>query len=311
MQTLNSIWMDVAGLVLTADDKRLLRNPLIGGLVLFARNFKSKPQLQVLVDAVRALRPNLIIAVDHEGGRVQRFKAGFTRIPPMAELGGLYNRQPFLARSAAFDTAALIATELTNLGIDLNLAPVLDLDYGCNLAIGNRAFHANPNVVADLGLAYLKGLQSVGMASVAKHFPGHGFVSVDSHLGLPVDNRPYSALFEIDMLPFRKLIAQGLTAVMPAHILYSAVDSEIANFSQKWLKNILRQRLGFDGLVISDDLHMQGAKSAGNMAARVFKALQAGCDCVLICNDRAGLIRTLKHLRQTEAVDTSMLRANV
>ncbi len=309
MQTLNSIFMDIAFKSLTAEDKSLLAHPLIGGLTLFTRNFKSYAQLQDLIQDVRAIRPNLIIAVDHEGGRVQRFKQGFTRIPSMAAFGKLYDESPYLAKEAIYSIAYLIATELAAAGIDLNLGPVLDLDYGRNVAIGNRAFHAHPRVVTHLGLAYIQGLQAAGMTAVAKHFPGHGYVSWDSHVSLPVDERDYQTLYQQDMLPFRELIQQGLLAVMPSHIIYKKVDNHITNFSAIWLKRILRKQLGFQGLVISDDLHMQATHTVGDMPARVFKALQAGCDIVLICNDRGGLIRALKQLPQTGSVDTRVLRA--
>lgn len=301
--------MDIAFRFLTAEDRVLLTNPLIGGLILFTRNFKSHAQLQALVAEVRAFRPELIIAVDHEGGRVQRFKQGFSRIPPMASLGKLYDSNPHLAKEAAYSIAYLMASELMAVGIDLNLGPVLDIDYQRNLAIGNRAFHARPRVVAELGLAYIKGMEAAGMAAVAKHFPGHGYVAWDSHVSLPVDDRDVQTLYQQDILPFRALIKHGLRAVMPSHIIYKAVDPTITNFSEKWLKSILRKQLGFQGLVISDDLHMQATHFVGNMPARAFKALQAGCDCVLICNDRRGLIETLRHLPQDLSVEIRLLRS--
>jgi beta-N-acetylhexosaminidase len=310
VKTINSIFMDLAFSFLTAEDKALLTHPLIGGLILFTRHFKSYTQLQGLIAEVRAIRPDLIIAVDHEGGRVQRFRRDFSRIPPMAKLGKLYDCNPHLAQEAAYAIAYLMATELMAVGIDLNLGPVLDLDYQRNAAIGDRAFHAKSKAVASLGVAYLQGLKTAGMTAVAKHFPGHGYVAWDSHISLPVDERNFQTLYEQDMRPFRELIQHGLQAMMPSHILYKNVDSQITNFSAKWLKTILRKQLGFQGLVISDDLHMQATHTAGGMPARVFKALQAGCDIVLICNDRKGLIQTLQHLPQTSTIELSLLRSS-
>lgn len=309
MQTLNSLFIDVASTSITEEDKQLLAHPLIGGLVLFTRNFKSYGQLQALIGQVRAVKPEIIIAVDHEGGRVQRFKQDFTRIPSMAKLGKLYDENPYFAKEAAFAIAYLMATELSDVGIDLNFGPVLDLDYQQNVAIGNRAFHANPYIVTALSLAYSQGLKAAGMTAVAKHFPGHGYVAWDSHVSLPIDERDFQTLYQQDMLPFRELITQGLSAVMPSHIIYKAVDPAITNFSEKWLKKILKKQLGFTGLVLSDAMDMQATHYIGNMAVRVFTALQAGCDCILICNDRNGLIQTLKQLPQTSTVDTTLLRA--
>jgi len=308
MKTLNSIFMDIAATALTAEDQRLLAHPLVGGVVLFTRNFKSYAQLQVLVKDIRAVKPEIIIAVDHEGGRVQRFKQGFTRIPPMATLGRLYHDNPHFAKEAAFAIAYLLAIELGDVGIDLNVGPVLDLDYQKNSAIGNRALHANPRVVAALGLAYMQGLKAAGMTAVAKHFPGHGYVAWDSHVSLPVDDRDAQTIYQQDLLPFQVLIQQGLAAIMPSHIIYKAVDPAITNFSEKWLKKILRKQLGFGGLVLSDDMHMQATHHSGNMVARAFKALQAGCDAVLICNDRHGLISTLTSLPQLSVLNTTPLR---
>lgn len=304
----NSLFMDIAGFELTNEDQALLMHPAIGGLVLFARNYASRAQLQNLIHTIRAIRPDLIIAADHEGGRVQRFREEFTRIPPMLSFGVLYDQNLEEAKHAVFDTAKLIALELGSVGIDLNLSPVLDLNYGHNTVIGDRAFHSDPEVVAALGLCFMQGLQSGGMQAVAKHFPGHGFVSADSHLALPVDSRELDAILARDVEPFKILIAHGLAAIMPAHIVYEKCDAETANFSKFWLKKILKERLGFHGLVISDDMHMQGAAGAGDMIKRVEKAQNAGCDCILICNDRAGLISVLDQQLSEDVLDLQALK---
>ncbi|MGE5170635.1 MAG: beta-N-acetylhexosaminidase [Rudaea sp.] len=280
------IMLGVEGLALTGDDRARLADPRVGGVILFARNFASSAQLRALTSEIRALRRELVIAVDHEGGRVQRFRDGdFTLLPPMGTLGARWEREPALASESAFDIGRTIARELCAHGVDFSFTPVLDLDYAASAVIGDRAFHADPIVVADLAGALLRGLHAEGVAGVGKHFPGHGFVAADSHVDTPVDTRRLDEILAADVVPFAALLQQGLEAVMPAHVVYPAVDARPAGFSPVWIDEILRGRLGFDGLVFSDDLEMAGAHSAGDIVARAGAAIGAGCDVVLVCND--------------------------
>ncbi len=276
--------VDVAGTALTEAERVRLRHPMVGGVILFTRNFSSPQQLRALCQEIRALRdPALLICVDHEGGRVQRFREGFTAIPPMRELGEQWNRDPLGACREATRLGRIIGAELREFGIDLSFTPVLDLDHGRSAVIGNRAFHADPRVVALLARALNHGLLLAGMANCGKHFPGHGWASADSHIALPVDERPLSALIEQDAAPYAWL-GETLSAVMPAHVVYPAVDSQPAGFSSIWLKRVLRRKLGFDGVIFSDDLTMEGAAVAGDIHERAKAALTAGCDMLLVCN---------------------------
>ena len=278
--------IDVAGLELTEQDRRRLLHPLTGGVILFARNFESPEQLGKLTAEIHALRePPLVIAVDHEGGRVQRFRNGFTAIPAMRTLGAAWDGNRALARHLAHELGYVLAAELRAHGVDLTFAPVLDVDHGSSSVIGDRALHSDPEAVADLAAALVQGYKDGGMGAVGKHFPGHGYVRADSHHELPRDDRPYAEIARADLVPFSRLIRAGLTAIMPAHVVYSQVDSKPAGFSETWLKRILRDELGFDGIVFTDDLSMEGAKSAGGIVERVSAALAAGCDMVLVCND--------------------------
>jgi beta-N-acetylhexosaminidase len=257
-------------------------------VILFTRNFESSRQLKALTGQVRALRtPALLVAVDHEGGRVQRFRDGFTAIPPMRTLGELWDRDVAAAASEAARLGRTIATELRACGVDFSFTPVLDLDYGASAVIGDRAFHGNPNAVAHLAAALHDGLRAGGMAAVGKHFPGHGHVAADSHTDLPVDERTRAEIEALDLVPFGALVQHGLEAIMPAHVVFPAVDPAPAGYSRLWLLEILRGRLGFDGLVFSDDLGMAGAEGAGDIVARAEASLTAGCDMVLACNDFA------------------------
>ena len=279
------VMLGVEGLAPTAADRARLADPRVGGVILFTRNFESSKQLRALTASIRKLRPELVIGVDHEGGRVQRFRGDrFSELPAMRSLGEQWDADPQAAGQAAFRHGATIARELALHGIDFSFTPVLDLDYGKSAVIGNRAFHADPVIVADLAGALLRGLNSRGVAGVGKHFPGHGWVTADSHVDTPVDRRALDTLLTGDILPFAALIAQGLEAIMPAHVVYPAVDSRPAGFSPVWIAEILRGRLGFDGLVFSDDLEMAGAHSAGDIVARAEAAIAAGCDAVLVCN---------------------------
>ena len=287
---LGPVVIDVAGPELNDEDRRRLLHPLTGGVIRFARNYESPEQLQRLTAAIHAVRePALVIAVDHEGGRVQRFKDGFTRLPPMRTLGLEWDRSRQEARRLAHETGYVLAAELRAHGVDLSFAPVLDVDHGASSVIGDRAFHSDPEAVADLAGALVQGLKEGGMGAVGKHFPGHGYVRADSHLELPLDERSYADIEAADLLPFVRLMRAALPAIMPAHVVYSQVDGRPAGFSPVWLKRILREELGFDGLVFSDDLSMAGARSAGGISERVQAALDAGCDMVLACNDPAAV----------------------
>ena len=286
---LGSVMLDVLGTSLNADDRKRLLHPLTGGVILFSRNFESPAQLAKLTAEIHALRtPALLIAVDHEGGRVQRFRDGFTAIPPMRELGVAWDKNAVAAKKLAQDTGYVLATELRAHGVDLTFAPVLAVDFKRSSVIGDRAFHADPEIIAPLAQALVHGFNLGGMSSVGKHFPGHGHVRADSHHEVPVDDRSYVDIEQCDLIPFRRLIGAGLGAVMPAHVIFPQVDAEPAGFSSKWLKQILRQQLEFDGVIFSDDLSMEGANAgsgAGGVVARANAALKAGCDMVLVCND--------------------------
>jgi beta-N-acetylhexosaminidase len=288
----------VEGLELTADDRARLAHPLVGGVILFARNYAEPGQLTALTTDIHASRePRLPIAVDHEGGRVQRFRAGFTAIPPMRALGESWDGDVVRAAHEAAALGATIGTELRAHGVDFSFTPVLDLDWGSSTVIGDRAFHADPNAVAHLASALRRGLRSAGMAAVGKHFPGHGHVAADSHHEIPVDERAAAAIFAKDLVPFAANVKDGLEGIMPAHVVYPQVDAQPAGYSRVWLQEILRGRLGFDGLVFSDDLDMAGAHGAGDMLARADAAIGAGCDVVLLCNDFAAMDALLSRWR--------------
>jgi len=289
--------LDVAGTELTAEDRELLTHPVVGGVILFARNYHDPEQLAALTRSIRALKePHLLIAVDQEGGRVQRFRDGFKRLPPAGYYGSLHRQVPEKAQKAAKLMGWLMASELQAVGIDFSFAPVLDIDRGICRAIGDRAFSHDVLTVTELGLAWMQGVRLAGMASVGKHFPGHGGVSVDSHLGLPRDERSFETLLQEDLAPFQALVSQGLEAIMPAHVVYPAVDEAPAGFSPHWLKEILRGRMGFAGVIISDALDMAAAATVGNDVERSKAALAAGCDLLLVCNNRAAAIQVVESL---------------
>jgi beta-N-acetylhexosaminidase len=294
---LGPVMLDVEGVELSAAEKQLLRHPLVGGVILFSRNYRSPQQLCELTAAIRSLRqPELLIAVDHEGGRVQRFQEGFSRIPPMRHLGVAWDRERGTACTAAADIACVLASELLACGVDFSFTPVLDVDFGESGVIGDRAFHSDPAAIAQLSAVLIAGLRAAGMASVGKHFPGHGHVRADSHLAVPVDERSYAEIEAADLLPYRELIKQGLSAVMPAHVIYPDVDEHPAGFSPIWLRQILRGQMGFDGMIFSDDLSMEGASVAGGVVERAHAALTAGCDMVLLCNAPAAAVELLAGL---------------
>jgi len=277
--------LDIAGLALTDADRRRLRHPLTGGLILFARNWENRRQLLELTSEIKTIRDDLLICVDHEGGRVQRFRHGFTAIPAMTELGKLWDRDPAQALAAARGCGFVIASELQAHGVDFSFAPVLDVDYGESSVIGDRALHHDPHTVAVLAEALQAGLNAAGMSSVGKHFPGHGYVRADSHHEVPIDDRTLTEISASDLIPFQRLARSGMGGMMPAHVIYPKVDSRPAGFSSVWLQRILREKLGFEGLIFSDDLSMEGASTAGGVMARANAALNAGCDMVLLCND--------------------------
>lgn len=294
--TLGPLMIDVQGLRLTPEEGARLRNPLVGGVILFARNFADREQLRQLVAEIRAVRhPAPLVAVDQEGGRVQRFREGFTALPPLRWLGRQYDQDPDHARHLAFSCAWLMASELVEVGIDLSFAPCVDLDWGVSEVIGDRALHRDPQAVASLALSYLQGMRAAGMAAVAKHFPGHGAVVADSHRELPEDRRSYLEIQE-DLEPYRRLIDHGLAGVMVAHVRYPQVDPRIASLSPVWLQRELRGVLGFTGAIFSDDLSMAGAAVAGDVPERVRQALAAGADMALVCNDPDAAARTLEQL---------------
>jgi len=282
---LGPVVVDLAGLELTAEEREILAHPLVGGVILFARNYAAPDQLRALTRSIHEIRnPPLLIAVDHEGGRVQRFLDGFTRLPPMRALGRAHDRNPALAENLAGAIGVVLAAELAAHGVDFSFAPVLDVDFGSSSVIGDRAFHADADIVARLAGALVGGMARMGMGAVGKHFPGHGYVRADSHHEVPVDERDLATIEANDLVPYRALIERGLAGVMPAHVIYPKVDARPAGFSPVWLKDILRGRLGFDGIVFSDDLSMEGATVAGGIVERGRAALDAGCDIVLVCN---------------------------
>jgi beta-N-acetylhexosaminidase len=290
--------LGLTGLELMVEEREILRHPLVGGVILFSRNYHSPAQLIALTTAIHALRqPRLLIAVDHEGGRVQRFRPGFTRLPAVRRLGEIYDNDAGWARQLAQVTGWLMATELRAVGVDFSFAPVLDLDRGCSQVIDDRAFHYNPQVVAELAHAYMGGMNQAGMEAVGKHFPGHGSVMADSHLELPIDERSYADIAMEDLLPFERMIHYGLAGIMPAHVVYTQIDRQPAGFSGRWLKEILRGQLGFQGAIFSDDLDMAGAMVAGSPVERTRTALAAGCDMVLACTDRRAALDILNNLK--------------
>lgn len=283
--------LDLAGTALTAEDRDLLRHPAVGGVILFARNYASPAQLSELTTAIHALRePRLLIGVDQEGGRVQRFREGFTRLPPAGRFGRLHAEDPVRARAVCESIGWLMAAELRAHGVDFSFAPVLDLDREISHVIGDRGFAREVEPVCELAAAWVEGMRRAGMAAVGKHFPGHGGVAADSHAELPTDPRPFADLALEDLVPFRRLIERGLEAVMPAHVVYPAVDDQPAGFSATWLRGVLREQLGFQGVIFSDDLNMAAASAGGGYLERARAAAHAGCDMLLICNNRPAAI---------------------
>ena len=285
MTALGPVMADIQGLTLSEEAADFLRDPLVGGVILFARNYESPAQLKSLTADIRGLRtPELLVAVDHEGGRVQRFRTGFTAIPAMGAVGAAYALNAQHGIELAHAIGVVIGTELLAHGVDFSFTPVLDVDFGVSSVIGDRSFARDPRIISELAAALCDGLVESGSAAVGKHFPGHGFVSADSHIAIPVDDREYEAIAALDMKPYESLAAGRMAGVMPAHVIYPRTDSQPAGFSRFWLKDVLRKRLGFSGMIFSDDLSMEGATVAGGIVERGLAALEAGCDMVLVCN---------------------------
>lgn len=287
--TLGPLMIDIAGLSLTEEEKEILQHPHVGGVILFSRNFQDITQLRTLTREIHSIRaPHLLIAVDHEGGRVQRFREGFTRLPAVARLGELYQTDSKKALAYARNTGWLMASELLAAGIDISFAPVLDLDYGISSVIGDRSFHRSPEIAANIAHAYMSGMRQAGMISTGKHFPGHGAVRADSHHDLPIDERTFEDIASKDMLVFERMIHFGLTGIMMAHVVYPKIDSKPAGFSRIWIQEVLRKQLEFQGAVFSDDLSMKAAECMGGYQDRVMLSLEAGCDMALVCNSVEG-----------------------
>lgn len=305
---LGPVMVDVEGLCLQSHEIERLKNPLVGAVILFARNYQDPNQLSELCRQIHEVRDQpLLIAIDHEGGRVQRCRSeGFTHLPAMRDLGELWDKNPQKALTLAREVGYILAAELRSCGVDFSFTPVLDLDYGASEVIGNRAFHRDPEIVAKLSEALIEGLAEAGMASCGKHFPGHGFVEADSHVAIPVDTREFDEIWEQDIQPYVSLGHSKLPSLMPAHVIYEKVDSMPAGFSKFWVQEVLRERMGYQGMVFSDDLTMEGASVVGGILERANAAFEAGCDMVLVCNrpDLADeLLEKLEHQGSPESIE--------
>ncbi|MCE7913178.1 MAG: beta-N-acetylhexosaminidase [Nitrosomonas sp. PRO4] len=308
--SLGPVMLDIAGTQLTDSDIKRLSHPLTGGVILFARNYSNHRQLAGLTQQIHALRnPHLLIAVDHEGGRVQRFRKDFTELPAMRELGKIWDKNPAGARHLAKQLGFVLAAELNACGVDFSFTPVLDLDHGHSCVIGDRAFHCDPDAVSELAYQLMLGLKKGGMQAVGKHFPGHGYIQADSHVEKSVDQRRYIDIEINDLMPFQHMISHGIAGIMPAHVIYSEIDAMPAGFSTIWLQKILRTELQFEGCIFSDDLSMQGAgANLESMLSRAQAALAAGCDMILVCNNPVGADEILTGLEwQMTAVSLSRL----
>ncbi|HKY69714.1 MAG TPA: beta-N-acetylhexosaminidase [Gammaproteobacteria bacterium] len=296
---LGPIWIDLLNTTLTEEEKSLLEKESLGGIILFSRNYENPEQILKLTESIRTYRPDCLIGVDQEGGRVQRFRLGLSRLPSLGTLGALLDNGD-QALDAVCDMAKklgqLMAMEIGALGVDISFAPVLDRDLGKCDVVGDRAFHSDPKIISALALSYVQGMNQAGMAATGKHFPGHGNVSLDSHHALPIDERKFSEITD-DLAPFNTLIQNGIQALMPAHILFPNIDPLPVGGSKYWLQNILRQALGFSGTIISDDLSMKAANVFGSPCERAEKAFEAGCDIILICNDRAAQKEVLQKVQ--------------
>lgn len=306
--TLGPVMLDIKGCTLDDDDRRRLMHPQVGGVILFSRNYQDNQQLISLCSEIHALRdPRLVVAVDQEGGRVQRFREGFQSIPAMGQLGDLYDEDPAQALHNAAIFAWIMAAELLHHGVDLSFAPVLDVANPVSSVIGDRAFHRDPETIAHLANAWVRGMRSAGMEAVGKHYPGHGSVEGDSHHVMPFDRRKFIEIETLDLVPFRRVIATHLAGIMMAHVIYDQVDEHAAGYSNYWIETVLREQMEFDGIVFSDDLSMSGAESVGGYPERARRALAAGCDILLVCNNPAGADEVLESL-QGYSNPTSQLR---
>lgn len=297
--TLGPLMLDIGGTCITSAEERILRDNVVGGIILFSRNAHDRSAVCELTAGIRQIAPEVLIAVDQEGGRVQRFRDGFTRLPPLQKLGDLYKADQQAALQLARDAAWLMASEILACDIDISFAPVLDVDRETSSIIGDRAFSDAAEVVTALGRAYIAGMHEAGMAATGKHFPGHGGVVADSHLEAPVDTRSWEQLLDRDLVPFRNLI-HDLDGMMPAHITFPSIDPDSVGFSPFWLQRVLREQLRFDGVIFSDDLTMKGADVAGGYEEKANAALAAGCDMVLVCNCPEGAVEVLEYLKDTD-----------
>lgn len=291
--------IDLAAATLSAEDTALIAQPEVGGVILFGRNVVDAAQVRVLCDAIRDIRPDVIIGIDQEGGRVARLREGFSKLPPMGALGKRFDVDSSSAKLCAFDCGYLMACEVMAVGVDISFAPVLDLD-DVSLVVGDRSFHKDPEVIITLASEFMRGMKAAGMKTTGKHFPGHGSIAPDSHVTMAVDDRPFEKIMACDIQPFLQTLPL-LDALMPAHVIFSQVDDQPAGFSKVWLQDILRDKLGFDGVIFSDDLSMAGAKVAGNIGDRVSAAIDAGCDLALVCNDRAAAMTALAAVKNLKS----------
>jgi beta-N-acetylhexosaminidase len=309
--TLGPVMVDLAGIALEPSELELLRHPQVGSVILFARNYESPEQVARLAADIHAVRtPPLLVAVDQEGGRVQRFRTGFTRLPPLRDIGRRYAANRSEGVAVARELGWLMAAELRAVGVDLSFAPCVDVDHGISSVIGDRALHSDPVAVGELGVAYLLGMRDAGMAATGKHFPGHGAVAADSHIALPIDRREWPDL-EADLQPYRRLIANGLSSVMVAHVVFPAIDAQPASLSRAWIGGVLRGDLGFQGAVFADDLSMAGAAAFGDIVARARLARDAGCDVLPVCNDRKAVESLLDAMRGAPDAVTLMRLARL
>lgn len=307
--SLGPLMVDLEGLTLTDAERALLLEPSVGGVILFARNFQNPEQLIELTEQIHQLRkPKLIIAVDQEGGRVQRFKEGFTLLPAPNRFQRWYNQHPKSALATAREIGWLMASELLACGVDMSFAPVLDLNYGTSDVVTSRAYHRKPDAVSQLARETVIGMREAGMQAVGKHFPGHGYIKADSHIANPVDDRPYRDLKMADLIPFERLIRAGIAGIMPSHVIYSQIDQQPAGYSVTWLQKILRQQLRFEGVIFSDDLSMKAADAEPDCLQRAFRALSAGCDMVMACNHTDRLPRLAQALNDYEFEPASQMR---
>jgi len=304
-----SLIIDLQGFEISAEEKELLQHPLVCGVILFARNYQSYAQLKKLCRSIRECKKTLLIVVDQEGGRVQRFNEDFTALPSMSWFGNLFDQSPLKGLMFAEDCAWLMANELLEVGIDLSLAPVLDLNKGISKVIGDRAFHSQPDIVAQLAKAFMKGMRQAGMAATGKHFPGHGSIAIDTHTGIAKDLRDLKTIVAEDLSVFVELIHAGIPSLMTSHIIFPHVDSCPVSFSKVWLKDILRRQFGFTGIIFSDDLNMEGAKIGSNHADRFMAAREAGCDVAMLCNNRIAVVNIIDTVQVTSAENNYVFTA--